>query len=445
MEKTAKLTVCATGDSLMVAPFPPSYARDLADMREYIGGADVRLTNLETNVAPFGDFNSAFSGGTWLNTEPDTFEDLLGFGFNYFGTANNHALDYSYFGLLSTLKTLDRHRLAHSGSGKSLSDAAKPAALATAGGKVGIIAVTTSFADPARAGRKSLGYAARPGVNYVRATRHYALGDADLKALRRIADTCGINDYPKLMVATGYALPDPDGIFSFGPVKFCRRGARPPSECNAGDLARLVASIKEAKRKFDYVFVLAHCHQIDGAKHCEVPALLRELAHACVDAGASAIFGAGTHELRAVEIYGGAPIFYSLGDFIYQGMRVKYLPADFMEKYGVADDATAHEGLMARSKGGKIGLQAGVENFLTVIPRLTFENGALTTLEMLPVDLAFSLRNERNGLPRRARGALARNIFERLEALSKPYGTCLHFDRGIIRAAGFGNKCAVSF
>jgi poly-gamma-glutamate synthesis protein (capsule biosynthesis protein) len=326
----------------MVAPFPADYARDLAEMREYLGAADVRITNLETNVAPFGSFNSAFSGGTWLNTEPDTFEDLLGFGFNYFGTANNHALDYSYGGLLSTLKVLDRHRLAHSGSGRSLPEAAKPAAIATAGGKVGIIAVTTSFADPARAGRKSLGYAARPGVNYVRATRHYALGDADLKALRRIADTCGINDYPKLMVATGYALPDPDGIFSFGPVKFCRKGARPPSECNAGDLARLVASVKEAKRKFDYVFVLAHCHQIDGAKHCEVPALLRELAHACVEAGASAIFGAGTHELRAVEVYRGAPIFYSLGDFILQLYSVALAPEDFYHKWDLTSDASVH-------------------------------------------------------------------------------------------------------
>ena len=162
--------------------------------------------------------------------------------------------------------------------------------------------------------------------------------------------------------------------------------------------------------------------------------LLRELTHACVDAGASAIFGGGTHQLRPLEIYNGAPIFYSLGDFIFQGMRVKYLPADFMEKYGVADDATAWEGLMARSKGGKIGLQAGVENFLTVVPRLRFENGEMASLEMLPVDLAFKRRDFRNGLPRRARGATAREIFNRLSALSVPFGTKLRLERGLIRA-----------
>ena len=113
---------------------------------------------------------------------------------------------------------------------------------------------------------------------------------------------------------------------------------------------------------------------------------------------------------------------------------MKYLPADFMEKYGVADDAPALEGLMARSKGGKVGLQADIANFLTVIPRLVFEDGALQSLEMLPVDLAFARKDARKGLPRRARGASAQAIFDRLRELSAPFGTRLRLVRGVIRA-----------
>ncbi len=416
----------------MVAPFPASYADDLAEVRDYLAGADVRITNLETNVAPFGGYASAFSGGTWLNTEPGTFEDLLAYGFNCIGTANNHSLDYSYGGLLSTLRVLRRHGLAHAGSGRSLAEASRPAAVRTPGGRVGVIAVTTTFADPARAGRKSLGYRARPGVNYLRSVRHYSLAEEDLEALKAIAAKCGVNAYRNLMVATGFARPDEAGVFSFGPVKFCRAGDRPDSECHAGDLARLVGSVRAAKQRFDYVFVLVHCHEIDGALQCEPPAFLRVLAHACAEAGASAIFGGGSHELRPVEIYAGVPVFYSLGDFIYQGMRVKYLPADFMEKYGVADDAPAIEGLMARSKGGKIGLQANIANFQTVIPRLVFEDGSLVSLEMLPVDLSFACTGERKGLPRRARGAAARAIFDRLSSLSAPCGTTLRLSKGLI-------------
>ena len=67
------------------------------------------------------------------------------------------------------------------------------------------------------------------------------------------------------------------------------------------------------------------------------------------------------------------------------------------------------------------------------MPRVRFENGAMASLEMLPVDLAFTRRDDRNGLPRRARGATARDIFNRLSAISEPFGTALRFDRGVIK------------
>ena len=156
-------------------------------------------------------------------------------------------------------------------------------------------------------------------------------------------------------------------------------------------------------------------------------AFLRQLAHACVDAGACAVFGGGAHELRPTELYRGAPIFYSLGDFIYQGMRVKFLPADFMEKYGLPDNATAKEGLLARSRGGKIGLQSQRCNFLTVIPNISFRDGEAASMEMLPVDLAFERKDLRNGLPRKADDKTAAEIFERLASISEPFGTRLAF------------------
>lgn len=426
------LTVAATGDSLMVDRFPESYAADLAAIRDYLASADVRITNLETNVGPFGGFASAYSGGTWLNTEPEAFESMLGYGFNYFGTANNHSMDYAYGGLLSTVKNLKARGLAFSGTGRSLAEAGKPAVIQTAAGKIGVIAVTTTFDNASRAGRKSLGSAARPGVNYVRSTRYYAISPEDMKLLGEVADRSGINAYHKLMVAEGFDKPEENGIFAFGKTLFCSDGSKPASECNRTDLRRVTDSIRAAKEKCTAVFVLLHCHEIDGVEQCDVPAFLKELAHACVDAGASAIFGGGAHELRPMEIYNGAPVFYSLGDFIYQGMLVKYLPADFMEKYGMPDDATALEGLMARSKGGKIGLQTKRANFLTVIPKLSFEGGLLKSLELLPVDLAFERKDTRKGLPRVAKGKTAKEIFERLSKLSAPYGTKLALKNGRI-------------
>ena len=85
-----KLTVCATGDSYFVAGIPDEYEKDLKEVAGFIGDGDIRITNLETNVSPFGDFANAYSGGSWLNTEPEVFDDLTRFGFNYYGTANRN-------------------------------------------------------------------------------------------------------------------------------------------------------------------------------------------------------------------------------------------------------------------------------------------------------------------------------------------------------------------
>jgi poly-gamma-glutamate synthesis protein (capsule biosynthesis protein) len=47
----------------------------------------------------------------------------------------------------------------------------------------------------------------------------------------------------------------------------------------------------------------------------------RELFHALVDAGADAVFGSHPHVVQAVELYKGKPIFWSLGNFVFQGMH----------------------------------------------------------------------------------------------------------------------------
>ena len=77
------LSITATGDSLFVAPFPAEYREAMRGVAEFIGSADIRITNLETNLSDFGNFASAYSGGTWLNTRREYLDDLLRYGFNF--------------------------------------------------------------------------------------------------------------------------------------------------------------------------------------------------------------------------------------------------------------------------------------------------------------------------------------------------------------------------
>ena len=425
MKKRNALTVCATGDTLFVAKMPTAYDRELSEMSEFLSTGDVRMTNFESNIMDYGKYASSESGGTWLTTPEKDFDDLTRFGFNYYGTANNHAMDYSYHGLLSTLDGLDARGLAHSGSGRSLAEAEAPAVLDCNGQRVAIIAFSVTLTASVRAGEATPVIDARPGVNYLRYEEYLSIDPEEEAVLRSVAKKTHVNDYHQIMIDTGFRKPVPQGLFKFGSLMFCSDGSRKSSECVACDKERILAGIREAKEAYGTVLVLTHSHGMGKDRLSDVPEYLKEICRACIDAGASAVIGGGTHEMCPLEIYHGAPIFYSLGDFIYQGMQVHHLPADFLRAQGLGPNATAWEGLMARSQGGKIGLQAQRCNFLTVLPRIRIEEGRMISLEMLPVSLGFDREGEMKGLPYVAHGEEAKEIFEILDGLSRPYGTSL--------------------
>lgn len=428
-----KLKVVATGDALFVADIPEEYFNgDFKEVKSYLDDCEVRITNLETNISKFGEYPNAYSGGTWLNTEPEVFDHLAKFGFNYYGTANNHCMDYSYHGLLSTIDELDKRNLAHSGTGRNMEEASAPAVLDVDGKKVAIIAVSAEFNLASKAGHTTNTLEGRPGVNYVGHDKYFPIDGEDLEKLQEIAKKTNINGIREISIKGGFSLPDPKGVYNFGGVKFCYDGSKKKTECNKKDKERIIKSIKDAKAIYDYVLILIHCHDIRETHHEEVPEYLEELSRACIDAGASAMIGGGTHQLRPIEIYKGCPIFYSLGDFIYQGMRVPILPADFMEKYGVDINATAWDGLMARSKNNTIGLQVHRHNFMTVLPKMEFRDGKLSSLKMMPIVAGFKKEGKLDGLPYFAKGEEAKEIYDVLVRLSTPYGVKLTLNEDMI-------------
>ncbi len=420
-EKT--LTVTGTGDALFVAPFPDAYDNELQKIAEYIQSCDVRLTNLETNLSDFEYFGNAYSGGTWINTKRDYIAYLKKYGFDFYGNANNHAMDYGHNGLLSTVRALDDNGLCHAGTGKSLADASKPAVFVKNGQKIAVFAVDASMESASKAGNATNDIIARPGVNFLRHDTYYHVTEEQMAQLKAIADATRINFTRNFNINTGFGTPDPAGQFAFGDTVFVTDHTKPVSECNKKDLARILADIEKAKAENDYVFVLVHCHDNDGTAVTNPPAYLRQFCHACIDSGVSAVFGGGCHQLRGIEIYKNCPVFYSLGDFIYQGLRVEYLPADFMEKYGTDIYASAEKALFDRSRNNTVGLHLMKENYQTVLPKIEFENGVMTRLELQPVYLNFDAEDHRNGLPAIAEGEEAEQIISIVKTLSAQYGT----------------------
>ena len=105
------------------------------------------------------------------------------------------------------------------------------------------------------------------------------------------------------------------------------------------------------------------------------------------------------------------------------------------EKYDCTVAATAYngnEGLDAmftnRSDGGKKGLYYQKIMFESVVPYWEAEDGKLTKLQLLPVELGFGQPRSHGGLPHPEPDG---GILERLAAMSAPWGTKITVEKGI--------------
>ncbi len=78
--------------------------------------------------------------------------------------------------------------------------------------------------------------------------------------------------------------------------------------------AKVKNALAEARKKATYVFVMMHW----GVEYKQVSRIdERNLAHLLLDEGADAIIGAHPHVVEEMELYKEKPIFYSLGNFVF--------------------------------------------------------------------------------------------------------------------------------
>ncbi|MEA4849587.1 MAG: CapA family protein [Clostridiaceae bacterium] len=425
------IKICATGDSIMMEAFPAEYDA-LPVISDFISAADLRINNLEMVLSEYDCHASTFCGGTWLTSETSNLDELCMFNFNYFSFANNHTMDYSYGGLVSTLDALDARGLSHSGAGMDLESASRHATVETKKGKAGIIAITATCDDAARAGNPGPVIPARPGLNMLRHSEIYQISEIHMQAVKEIAAATKINGRIDNSKKGGYTLSQP-GVFQLGSLLFAlnqNEGKR--TIPNPVDMERMHNAIINARKEVDYVIVCFHSHEIPGLTDDEPDYFIEEFARACVDWGASAVIGSGTHQLKGIEIYKGKPIFYSIANFIFQVDHIHQLPADYYEKYGLSLDMTAEEALAVRSCNGKRGLQTDFRNYRAIIPMMEFEGETLIKLILKPIELGFERSFALKGLPHEADEAAANEIFSRLSRLSEPYKTEMHMEDGLI-------------
>lgn len=427
MEKT--LTFTATGDSFITRRLPTPHSRSFMEIKKLIGHGDFRFTNFEVTTPGKKRMPSAVSGGTWASAHPEVINDLMDYGFNCVAWANNHTLDYLYTGLEKTKNDLEKAGLIHAGAGENLREASAPKYIELPQGRVALIALTTTFHETWIAGEARQEDVGRPGVNGLRVSKQFYTTKENIQHLKDIAAQTDINAQRNLDILEGFFLEDPDGEAVFGGHRFMESQKtglkRIPNEI---DLKRIIAAIHEAKRQADYVVVSIHSHEMQGEDKQRSADFVELISKRFIDEGAHTILGHGPHILRGIEIYKKRPIFYSLGNFIFQNDTVESLPADFYEKYNLSSDRNVADAIDTRSRNNTVGLGVNPLVWESVIPIWKMKQGELVELKLYPIELGFGQERYQKGWPKLSADD---SILKVLKNLSEPYKTKIKIENHV--------------
>jgi poly-gamma-glutamate synthesis protein (capsule biosynthesis protein) len=413
------MTVALMGDAIITRRLSVYDEPDFLEMIELIRDSDAAFANLEVLFHDYEPYPAHQSGGTWMRADPSLAQELTWAGIDMVSRANNHTGDYGVEGLRLTTRYVDEAGLVHAGAGESLAEAREARFLETNRGRVAIISMASTFPAHSEAGEARGSMRSRPGLSPLRYTTTRVATAAQIDGLGEALRAMGVgfvrNDTGARALGTAFLEGDEAGVIT-----------RPDPE----DMAAIAAVVRNASRLADHVLVTLHAHESRGSR--SVPAdFIVEFARAMVDAGATMFVGHGPHVLRGIEIYKGKPIFYSLGDFVFQNETLLRLPAENYAAYDLGQDDHVADFNAARYRDDTRGFPANPEIWESVIAQPSFSGRELTALELHPITLGFGEPAWVRGRPMLARGELAEKILNDLVQRSAPYGTRIEVRDGV--------------
>lgn len=409
-----ELSLLLAGDTILHLPWSldddPNFLKLIGEVR----AADVAIVNLETLIHEFRGYAQADSGGTYMAAPPEIADELKWAGIDMVGHANNHTFDYGSIGVLENLENVSAAGILLAGSGPDLQRAREPRYLNHDGGTVALVSMASTFVPYGKASLSRADMRGRPGLNPLSLTAEtiVAITPAMAKTLQRLVRAVGFR-------GRRFSLP----AFEIWEQKFVigdrfeiLRGVRPTPEDRSANLA----AIDEAAANADIVVVSLHYHGGDD--------WLGDFAREAIDHGADVVFVHGKHRVLGIEVYRERPIFYGLGDFVFQSDFVARLPAEFFERHGLNQDATPEQATAARSKNGTSWLSARRYAFEGAAASLCFANGTWQAVRLIPVDLRFDASAPERGHPLLASAELGARIVDEIRSRSDGYGTVIEFN-----------------
>ena len=439
------ISIAVMGDAMLSRRLRAFKEPHFLQLVELLHNADVSIANLEFL---FHNFESSWqwTRGTYTRSDPKNLSELTWMGIDAVSTANNHAFDFSEEGFLTTLQHLDDLGLPHAGGGKDLDHARAPAYVDSPRGRVAVMSAASTFAEISRAGAGRPDFPGRPGINALRHQKVHYVTPEVFEALHKANRELGYEEHEEAAAQFGFSGPT-EPLDKRTAVRFLGNEFRLAeastlkTSVNKEDLEGIGNWMRGAKKQADWLVYGMHCHEsgatgaFHGGSRPSPPDFLVEFAHWTIDQGCDLFAGHGPHYLRGIEIYQGKPIFYSLGNFIFQNESVAWVPPEGYRRFGLGYDQTPGDFFEARSDTGKRGFPADPVFWQSVVGVCHYEARALKEVRLYPIDMGFGRPIPQRGRPLLAQGQVAHDILTWLQHVSEPFGTKITIDGeiGVIR------------
>jgi len=447
--ETGNFTVALAGDTMLTRKLTPFKEERFLALREIMRGVDAAFANLEGTVHTWEEGTPGITQGTFMTTEPKLLDDLKWLGINMVSCANNHAFDYGEGGVLANIKHLNEAGIAHAGTGRNLAEARAPAYLDTPNGRIALVAATATFRAWNQAGEQRPDLRGRPGINPLGFQTTYNVDTAAFEQLKRISRELGFDKTHERARKHFYSdkeIPDAKAaeLSLLGNRYLLAERFAIETRASERDLQDNLRWIREARRQADWLVVSVHCHEFGGASLLtagsraeleETAEFVTRFAHQAIDEGADVFVGHGSHFPMGIEIYREKPIFYSVGNFVFQNETVGFFPADAYERFDLDLRATPSDFLDARTAGGKKGHPADPAYWENMFAVCEFSSSKLKEIRIYPIDQGFGRPRPQRGRPVLAEGEVADRVINRVVNLSQRYGTKIsrHGDVGVIK------------
>jgi poly-gamma-glutamate synthesis protein (capsule biosynthesis protein) len=365
-EEPGDTIITAVGDMIFNQKISELQDPDRKGLFRIMQEADIGYGNLEFSINEHPELQRPF----YNFRAPREFAwEVAAIGINLVSMANNHALDFGPEGLKECLRALDLTSITHAGAGLTLAAAHTPG----------------TMQPQSRKTRFSL-------LSYMRYwTNRYRSADPSAPSLATI-------DPAVILVAKDGKVDSVEG----------------PLE---SDIKTMEDDVVLARRHSDVLMVSLHNHDVSHHRvygiQNKTPANDEIMYRRAIDSGADIVLGSGPHVLRGIEIYKGKPIFYSLSDFIYQYRTPDKIPIDLIHQRDTELERPTNVSVWDR--------RDTPDTMEGVLVRMTVNADKLKKIQLIPITI--DDEGPLYGVPRLVSDQRAKEMFEKIQKLSDPYGT----------------------